>query len=68
MNNEPKFPHVKVKLTGEDGNTFAILARTSQALRKAGVSEEDRKAYMDSATEGDYDHLLRVTMQTVSTE
>jgi hypothetical protein len=30
---EPKYPHVKVKLVGRDGNAFAILARVTKAMR-----------------------------------
>jgi hypothetical protein len=30
---------------GEDGNAFAILGRVSAALRRAGVSAEEVKAY-----------------------
>lgn len=61
----PKFPHVKVALVGQDGNAFAILGAVQREMRRGGVSAEDVKAYVDDATSGDYDHLLRVTMQTV---
>ncbi|EAH5764518.1 hypothetical protein DYM56_00595 [Campylobacter jejuni] len=36
-----KYPNVYVKLVGEDGNAFSILARVSKALKKAGVSKEE---------------------------
>ncbi len=64
--NQPKFPNVVVKLTSEDGNSFSILGRVERALRQAGVSKEDRTAYMDEATSGDYDHLLQITMAWVT--
>jgi len=60
-----KFPHVKVQLTGKDGNAFFILGSVTKAMRRAKVSQEDIDAYMSEATAGDYNHLLRVTMQTV---
>jgi hypothetical protein len=63
-----KFPHVSVKLIGEDGNAFSILARVSSAMREAGISEEDITIYANEATSGDYNHLLRVTMKTVKTD
>jgi len=61
----PKFPHVKVKLVGEDGNIFAILGRVSDAMRRAGCSKSDIDQYLKDATSGDYDNALRVTCQTV---
>jgi hypothetical protein len=65
---EVKYPEVKVKLVGEDGNAFAILGRVSAALKKAGVEKSERDAYFVEATAGDYDHLLRTTMAWVSTK
>ena len=62
---EIKFPEVYVPLVGQDGNAFAIMGRVSAALRKAGHGDAV-KPYMDEAMSGDYDHLLRVTMRTVS--
>lgn len=61
-----KFPKVKVKLVGEDGNAFSIMGRVVEAMRKAKCSDEDIKAYRTAATSGDYNNLLRVTMDTVS--
>ena len=61
-----KFPKVKVKLVGEDGNAFSIMGRVVKAMRKAKCSDEDIKAYRTAATSGDYNNLLRVTMDTVS--
>lgn len=69
MNNmaNPKYPQVKVRLVGEDGNAFSILGRVSRALRKAGVPEAEVKAYSKEAMSGDYDNLLAVTMKWVET-
>lgn len=61
-----KFPKVKVKLVGEDGNAFSIMGRVVEAMRKTKCSDEDIKAYRTAATSGDYSNLLRVTMDTVS--
>ena len=52
-----------VKLTGEDGNAFAIMGKVSKALRKAGADKEYVEKYLDEATSGDYDHLLGVSME-----
>ena len=55
---------VKVKLVGEDGNAFAILGRVRKALKRSGQPEAAEE-YTKRATSGDYDHLLRVTMEYV---
>ena len=60
-----KYPDVQVDLVGEDGNAMAIMARVSSALRRAGVSKEDRDAYFAESTSGDYDNVLRVAMEWV---
>lgn len=59
---------ITVKLTGRDGNAFAILGAVIAALRRAKVSKAEIDAYTEAATAGDYDHLLRVTMETVNVE
>jgi hypothetical protein len=63
----PKFPEIKVKLVNEDGNAFAIMGRVTSAMRRAGLQKEDIDTYRKDATTGNYDHLLRVTMETVTT-
>lgn len=63
-----KYPEVNVPLVGEDGNAFAILGRVQKAMRRAGVPKEELDAYFAEATSGDYDHLLRVTMEWVNAD
>jgi len=57
---EIKYPNVKVRLTGRDGNAFAIMGAVSMALRLADVSKEEIAEYRKESTAGDYDNLLRV--------
>ena len=52
-----------VKLTGTDGNAFAILGKVTAALRKAGSPPEEVKKFQGEAMAGDYDNLLRVCME-----
>ena len=59
-----KFPDVEVDLIGSDGNAFAILGKVGKAIRKAH-GDEAAATYHAEASSGDYDHLLRVTMETV---
>lgn len=61
-----KFPNIDVQLSGEDGNAFNILGRVKQAMQRGGCSADDVKAFMDDAMSGDYNHLLRVAMDTVN--
>ena len=51
-----KRPHVKI--AGEDGNAFAILARVREAMREVGWTRAEIAESMDSMTSRDYDHLL----------
>lgn len=65
MNTALKYPQVKVKLTGTDGNAFAVLGTVSKALRRAGVADAEVKAFYAEATSGDYDHLLQTAARWV---
>jgi hypothetical protein len=61
----PVFPNVKVRLSGQDGNAFAILGKVIAALRRAKATKDQIAEYRNAATSGDYDNLLRVSMQWV---
>jgi len=63
---EPRYPEIRVKLTGKDGNAFAILGRVQRALRNAGVDRVEVKQFMMDATAGDYNHLLQVCLAWVN--
>lgn len=60
-----KYPHVRVQLSGQDGNAFAILGRISCELRRAQVDPQEVAAFMTEATAGDYAHLLATCMAWV---
>jgi hypothetical protein len=63
-----KYQTVTVKLTGNDGNAFSIMAQVSKALRKAGASSEELEEYMIESMAGDYNNLLRTAMKWVNVE
>jgi hypothetical protein len=65
---QPRYPDIQVQLTGQDGNAFAILGRTTGALRQAGLPQEEIDDYFAEATSGDYDHLLQTTMRWIQCE
>jgi hypothetical protein len=62
----PKFRHVEVQLSGEDGNAFAVIGKTVKAMKRADVDAADIAAFQSEAMSGDYDHLLQTVMSTVS--
>jgi hypothetical protein len=61
-----RYPEVQVRLVGEDGNAFSILARVTTALRRHGVAVTMIDAFRSEATSGDYDNLLRTCFEWVS--
>ena len=63
---EPKYPDIKVQLSGEDGNAFHILGQVSRALRLSGVSHEETVAYQNESMASDYDDLLATAMRWVT--
>jgi hypothetical protein len=63
---KPKYPNAKAKLTGEDGNSYAILGAVRRAMKKAGVSVEEIEEFTEEATSGDRDHLLQTCIKWVT--
>lgn len=61
-----KYDNVKVRLTGTDGNAFAIMAKVSGALRKEGVPASEVEDYLAESMEGDYDNLLQTAHKWVN--
>lgn len=62
----PRDPENEVRLVGEDGNAFAILGRVLRELRVADIAEADVQTFLAEATSGDYHHLLRTVMRSVT--
>lgn len=61
-----RYPDIRVKLVGEDGNAFNIMGIVSRALRRHKVSKEEIDQYIAESTSGDYDNLLRTATQWVN--
>ena len=55
----------KVRLLGEDGNAYAILARTIGAMKDAKVDQKTIDKYLEEATSGDYANLIQTTFKYV---
>lgn len=62
----PLYPEVTVKLSGSDGNAFAIMGRVSYALKRAGIASARIKDFYAEATLGDYNHLIQTCMKWVT--
>jgi len=62
----PKYPHIKVELSGSDGNAYAILGAVRRAMVRSDLSSEEIQRFMDEARSGDYDHLIQVAMHWVN--
>ncbi len=62
--NGPKY-NIEVKLTGTDGNAFALMGKVNRALQAADVSKELRDKFNDECMSGDYENLLRTCTEWV---
>jgi hypothetical protein len=60
-----KYPHVHVKLTGTDGNAFALIGRVSKALRQEVNHQAAAEFTADAMNSGSYDQLLVFIQSTV---
>jgi hypothetical protein len=61
----PKYPNIRVKDFGVDGNAFALIGQVVSALRRANVSPAEVDAFKDDAMSGDYDHVVQTCMRWV---
>ena len=62
-----KYPGIEVQLSDTDGNAFAVIGAGSKALRRGGVSKEERAEFSAEAMSGNYDQVLQTVMAWVST-
>jgi hypothetical protein len=64
----PKYPHISVKLTGEDGNAFLIMGKVKSALSRNDVPQEQIGEYLSESMSGDYNNLLVTAMKWVDVQ
>lgn len=60
-----KYPNIRVRLTGTDGNAFSIMGKVSAALKKGGVPKGEIEEYTEESMSGDYNNLLCVAARWV---
>jgi hypothetical protein len=59
----PKYPKIHVRLSGQDGNAFNLIAICRKAARDADVPQSEIDAFTTEAQSGDYDNLLQTAMR-----
>lgn len=59
----PKYPNIRVRLTGKDGNAFVLLGIMQNALKKCGVPKTEIDEFLEDAMSDDYNHLLTTCMK-----
>lgn len=59
----PKYPDIKIQLTGKDSNTMVLLSVCIRAMKKAKLPETEQTAFADEALADDYNHFLRTCMK-----
>ena len=60
-----KYPNIVLDTSRIDGNAFSVIGSVTAALRKYGVSKQERDEFTNEAMAGDYNHLLRTCMKWV---
>ena len=63
-----KYPHIHVKLTGTDGNAYALIGKVASAIRSvegAAAAKEFTKEAMESPS---YEKLLVFLQATVDVQ
>lgn len=63
-----RYPEITVRLTGNDGNAFAILGAVTRELKRGRVASDEVDAFVEEATSGSYDDLLATVLRWVSVE
>ena len=57
-----------VKLTGEDGNAFAIIGRCSKALKRAGLPEQATEFCGKAMAADSYNKVIQLAMEYCDVE
>ena len=66
MGTSPRFPEIRVRLTGKNGNALVLISTVIRALRRQGIDSASIKELSRDATSGDDNHVLQTCMVWVS--
>ena len=62
-----KYPNVTTRLVGADGNAFNLIGIVSKEMRRAGVSADEIKVFVDQCFEcSSYEDLLALLQKNVN--
>jgi hypothetical protein len=61
-----RYPKIRLKLRGEEGDAFALLLLVAATLRRAGVPAAEITEFRKQATAGDHAHLMLTCSQWVN--
>lgn len=61
----PRYPAVRVRLSGSDGNAMMLIGKITRAMRQAKVDDAEINEFVGEAMSGDYDAFLRTAMRWV---
>jgi hypothetical protein len=65
IQNGPKYPLVKVHMTGAYGGFHQTVAAVQAAMRQAGIPLQELSTFYEDAAGGDEDNLLRTCQRWV---
>ncbi len=60
--------HRRVRMQIPSGSELTILQLVMSEMRRQGLSNKEIEEYRKQATSGDYDNLLKVTMEYIENE
>jgi len=64
----PKYPRVKVQVTGPHGGFYPTVAAVQAAMRRAGVPLQELSNFYQDAAESSDDNLLRTCLRWVDVD
>jgi len=65
----PKYPRVKVQVTGPYGGFYPTVAAVQAAMRRAGIPSQELSNFCSDASESDEgDNLLRTCLRWVDVD
>lgn len=63
QSNTPRYPDIKLSLSEEAGDAFAIVRRAKGLMREHQISASEIDLFLSEAIASDYDHLLQTCMR-----
>jgi hypothetical protein len=66
--NGPKYPFVKVQVSGTGGAFFPTVTAVQMAMSQAGTPEKELSNFYEDAAEDDEDNLLQTCLRWVDVD